>query len=191
MLQSSTFAEYTVGLLHGGMSTQDKQEVMERFRAGDINVLVATTVIEVGVDVPNATVMVIQDADRFGLAQLHQLRGRVGRGEASGEVFLVSASQAEDAIKRLRAMETITDGYELAAYDLSLRREGDIMGNRQSGAGVLRLVNVVRDGKLIEAAHGDALAIMEADPDLQLPDHQALAREIRLLFKDERVGAGG
>lgn len=190
-LQEKVFADYEVGLLHGGMDAASKQETMERFARGEIDVLVATTVIEVGVDVPNATVMVIQDADRFGLAQLHQLRGRVGRGDASGEVYLVSASQTEEAIKRLRAMETITDGYELAAYDLSLRREGDIMGNRQSGAGVLRLVNVVRDGKLIEAAHADALAIMGSDPELALPDHVALAREIRLLFKDERVGAGG
>ncbi len=190
-LQAKVFADYEVGLLHGGMDAASKQDVMERFSRGEIDVLVATTVIEVGVDVPNATVMVIQDADRFGLAQLHQLRGRVGRGEAPGEVFLVSASQTEAALARLAAMERTDDGYELAAYDLSLRREGDIMGNRQSGAGVLRLVNVVRDGALIECAHADARAIMEADPELALPDHVALAREMRLLFKNDRVGAGG
>ncbi len=190
-LQEKVFADYDVELLHGGMDAASKQDVMDRFARGEIDVLVATTVIEVGVDVPNATVMIIQDADRFGLAQLHQLRGRVGRGEAPGEVFLVSASQTDAALARLSAMERTNDGYELAAYDLSLRREGDIMGNRQSGAGVLRLVNVVRDGALIKCAHADARAIMEVDPDLALPDHAALAREIRLLFKDERVGAGG
>ena len=170
------------------MSAADKQAVMDRFRAGETQVLVATTVIEVGVDVPAATVMVIQDADRFGLSQLHQLRGRVGRGSRPGEVFLVSASQQEPALARLRAMETTDDGYELATYDLSLRREGDIVGNRQSGASSLKLVNVVRDGAIIEAAQRDARALLEADPGLA--EHRALAREVRLLFGSGAVTGG-
>lgn len=190
-LQSKVFVDHTVGLLHGGLPSSEKHEVMDRFRTGEIDVLVATTVIEVGVDVPNATVMIIEDADRFGLSQLHQLRGRVGRGELDAQVFLISASKREDAVARLSAMEKVDDGFELASFDLSLRREGDILGNRQSGASVLKLVNVARDGRVIEAAHEDARLIMETDPDLEEPDHAAMAREIRMLFRDDDVVAGG
>ena len=135
--------------------------------------------------------MIIEDADRFGLSQLHQLRGRVGRGELPAQVFLVSASKRDTALARLSAMETTDDGYELAAFDLSLRREGDILGNRQSGASVLKLVNVVRDGAIVEAAHEDARIILEVDPALEEPDHQALAREVRLMFADGGAPAGG
>ncbi|MBQ3106249.1 MAG: DEAD/DEAH box helicase, partial [Eggerthellaceae bacterium] len=191
MLRESTFSDWDVELLHGKMSGQQKQEVMDRFRSGQTQVLVATTVIEVGVDVPSATVMIVEDADRFGLSQLHQLRGRVGRGKLPGEVYLISASKSDAALARLAAMERTDDGYELAAYDLSLRREGDILGNRQHGASALRLVNVVRDGKLIETAHRDARAILDVDPCLELPEHRALAREMRALFKDDRAITGG
>ena len=190
-LQSKVFTDHRVELLHGGMSSSEKNRVMAAFRTGEVQVLVATTVIEVGVDVPRATVMIIEDADRFGLSQLHQLRGRVGRGELCAEVFLVSASKREEALARLSAMETTDDGYELAAYDLSLRREGDILGNRQSGASALKLVNVVRDGAIIEAAHEDARIILEIDPDLEEPDHRALAREIRIMFADGTTPSGG
>lgn len=123
--------------------------------------LVSTTVIEVGVDVPNATVMIVEDADKFGLSQLHQLRGRVGRGEKPGFMCLISATGDKAACERLSAMEKTEDGFKLAEYDLSLRREGDILGNRQHGASVLKLVNVVRDGAVIEAAHADAREYME------------------------------
>ena len=191
MLQQSTFVDYTVELLHGKMGSAEKKQVMERFRSGETQVLVATTVIEVGVDVPNATVMIVEDADRFGLSQLHQLRGRVGRGEKPGAAFLISASKSDAALARLQAMETTDDGFELAAFDLSLRREGDILGNRQSGASVLKLVNVVRDGRIIEAAHADARAIVAADPQLEAPEHRALAREMRIVFEGERAQAGG
>ena len=126
--------------------------------------------------------MIVQDADRFGLSQLHQLRGRVGRGEASAQVFLVSTSKAPSSIDRLRAMEKTDDGFELARYDLSLRREGDILGNRQHGASVLKLVNIVRDSKIIEAAHADAAAILASDPELESPANQALATEMRRAF---------
>ena len=190
-LQSGVFADWRVELLHGRMSSADKQAVMQRFRDGETQVLVATTVIEVGVDVPNATVMIVEDADRFGLAQLHQLRGRVGRGDKPAQVHLISASKSDAAIKRLSAMESTDDGFELAEYDLSLRREGDILGNRQHGASGLKLVNVVRDGAIIEAAHTDAEAILEEDPGLELPDHRALAREMRIAFPGEQVGQGG
>lgn len=190
-LQDKTFFDYRVDLLHGKMSGAEKQQVMDRFRAGESQVLVATTVIEVGVDVPRATVMIIEDAERFGLSQLHQLRGRVGRGTEPGEVYLVSGSKAPSALERLAAMEKTEDGFELATYDLSLRREGDILGNRQHGASALKLVNVVRDGKIIEAAHDDARAILDADPRLESKRYRALGREMRLAFRGSDEVKGG
>ena len=182
VLAETVFAGWEVGLLHGRLAAAEKQRVMDEFRAGTINVLVATTVIEVGIDVPNATVMIIDSADHFGLSQLHQLRGRVGRGEKPGEVYLISSSTSKDALGRLSAMVSTDDGFELATYDLSLRREGDVLGNRQHGAGVLRLVNVVRDAAVVEVAHADARALIDADPELAAPKHRALARELREVF---------
>ncbi len=190
-LQAGVFADWRVELLHGRMAAADKQAVMRRFRDGESQVLVATTVIEVGVDVPDATVMIVEDADRFGLAQLHQLRGRVGRGDKPAQVHLVSASKSDAALTRLAAMERTDDGFELAEFDLSLRREGDILGNRQHGASALKLVNVVRDGAVIEAAHADAAAMLDEDPALELPAHRALAREVRRMFPDDRTVKGG
>ena len=184
-LQQTVFADWHVELLHGRMKPADKDAVMGRFRDNETQVLVATTVIEVGVDVPNATVMIVMDADRFGLSQLHQLRGRVGRGEKPAQVFLVSTSKSEQSLARLAAMERTDDGFELAKYDLSLRREGDILGNRQSGASALKLVNIVRDERVIQAAHADAAAIMAADPGLAEPDHQTLALELRRTFPEQ------
>lgn len=163
ILQSQVVPQASVALLHGKMTPNEKNEVMRRFRDGDIDVLVSTTVVEVGVDVPNATVMIVEDADRFGLAQLHQLRGRVGRGGLPGHVFLVSRSRAPEALERLSAMEKTEDGFALSEMDLSLRREGDIFGDRQHGASPLKLVNVVRDKAVIEAAYRDARSIFEAD----------------------------
>ena len=189
-LQRKTFVDFHVELLHGKLPAAKKREIMESFAKGETQVLVATTVIEVGINVPNATVMIVEDADRFGLAQLHQLRGRVGRGSKAGEVHLISRSKSDVAMARLRAMEQTEDGFELSNYDLSLRREGDILGNRQSGASGLKLVNIVRDGKVIEAAHDDAAQILEVDPVLEEEDHRALAREMRLLFKDVVVQGG-
>ena len=191
MLRESTFSDWEVEVLHGGLPAAEKDAVMARFRENATQVLVATTVIEVGVDVPNATVMIVEDADRFGLSQLHQLRGRVGRGEKPASVFLISASKQEVALERLRAMERCDDGFELASIDLSLRREGDILGNRQSGATSLKLVNVVRDRGIIEAAHADARALLDADPDLTEADHAALGREVRLILGAARAGEGG
>lgn len=182
-LQDKVFVDSKVGLLHGEMRSEEKSDIMQRFSDGEIDVLVATTVIEVGVDVPNATVMIVQDADRFGLSQLHQLRGRVGRGDKDAEVFYISASNKEEAIKRLGALEASDDGFEIAKYDLQLRREGDILGNRQSGASALKLVNVIRDSEIIEQAHADAMEILEADPDLGAPENLALARQIKITYK--------
>lgn len=182
-LQNTAFIDWKVEVLHGKMKPSEKQEVMQHFVEGSTQVLVSTTVIEVGIDVPNATVMIIQDADRFGLSQLHQLRGRVGRGEKPAKVYLVSTSKSPIALQRLCAMEGCDDGFKLAKFDLSLRREGDILGNRQHGAGILKLVNIVRDEKVIEAAHGDATEILKADPKLQAPENQALAIEVSRAFE--------
>lgn len=185
-LRTNIFPDHQVELLHGSMPSDEKRAVMQRFAAGEVEVLVTTTVVEVGVDVPNATVMIIEDADRFGLAQLHQLRGRVGRGDKAGQVYLVSASKKRPALDRLRALVRTDDGFELAEEDLALRREGDILGNRQSGASAMRLVNVVRDAAMIEEAHACAAAILAADPALDAPSDAALAREMRAVFSAER-----
>lgn len=181
-LQAKTFSAYTVGLLHGRMKADAKRDVMERFRAGEIDVLVSTTVIEVGVDVANATVMIVEDAERFGLSQLHQLRGRVGRGSLPAHVYLVAATSDEAALERLAAMERTDDGFELAEFDLAHRREGDILGNRQHGAGTLKLVDVVHDGALIEAAHADAARMLDADAEGKTPEMRILYREADALF---------
>ena len=185
-LQREVFAGYTVGLLTGRMSAAEKQQVMDAFNAGEIDVLVATTVVEVGVDVPNATMMLIEDDERFGLSQLHQLRGRVGRGEHPGTVFLVADPGKDDVETRARmdAFVSTTDGFELAEADLRTRHEGDVLGSRQHGAETLKLVNVIDDAKLIACAHADALEILESDPDLRAPEHVALAADIERVFAD-------
>lgn len=177
-LGQSVFPEMRVGLLTGPMSTADKDEVMARFKAGEIDVLVSTTVIEVGVDVPNATVMLVFDADRFGLATLHQLRGRVGRGDVAGTVYLECAAKKDSpARKRLAALESTSDGFELAELDLRLRREGEVLGYRQHGGVSLAISDLSADGDLVEWAHEDAIAIAEEDPGLTQAVHRPLAIE--------------
>lgn len=172
---------YTVGLLHGRMSSVEKEEVMASFRAGRTQVLVATTVIEVGVDVPNSTSMVILDADRFGIAQLHQLRGRVGRGAMSSFCYLVT--QTDDPSPRVEALVASTDGFVLAEEDLKLRGEGTIMGSFQKGRSDLTLASLQRDLDLIQWARDDAMALIDADP--RLEKHELLRDELELLFTDE------
>lgn len=179
-LSERTFPDLTVGLLHGRQSAAEKDEVMARFRAGEVQVLVSTTVIEVGVDVPAATVMLVLDADRFGLATLHQLRGRVGRGNNPGTVYLAcAAKRGTPARTRLDALEATSDGFELAELDLRLRHEGEVLGYRQSGGVSLRIVDLASDLDLVEAAHEDAREISRTDPALADPLHQALALEVQ------------
>lgn len=182
ILQEQIVPGVRVGLLHGKMNSQEKAQIMEEFRQGSIQVLVSTTVVEVGVDVPNATVMIIEDADRFGLAQLHQLRGRVGRGNLSGLVFLVSRSKAPQSLERLRIMEKVDDGFALSEYDLSLRREGDIFGNRQHGRSRLALVNVIRDKAILEAAYHDARACYRGQG-LSQEEHRLIMNELKIVEK--------
>ena len=155
--------ELEVGLLHGQMQAVDKAEAMDRFRSGEIDVLVATTVIEVGVDVPNATLIVVWNAERFGLSQLHQLRGRVGRGEWPGRCVLVVENTTEDAETRVDAMVRSTDGFELAEVDLEIRGAGTLFGAAQSGAGDLRFGDVLRDAELISVASEVARTAVAAD----------------------------
>lgn len=167
-LTGGPMSDLRVGMLHGRMPTQDKDDIMADFARGALDVLVATTVVEVGVDVPNATVMVIMDADRFGISQLHQLRGRIGRGSKSGLCLLVTGGQPGTAAReRLEAVASTTDGFELAQLDVDLRREGDVLGAAQSGVrSSLRLLSVVRDEDVITKARHDAAAILEDDPEL-------------------------
>ena len=147
---------YRIGLLHGKMSGEEKNEMMERFARGDLDILVSTTVIEVGIDVKKANLMVIYDAHRFGLSTIHQLRGRVGRGSQPGFCYLLTPTKDEEALQRLKMLETISDGFEISRYDLSLRGPGDLLGTRQSGIPGFVLGNVIMDEKMMEAAREDA-----------------------------------
>lgn len=184
-LQRSVFPDLRVGLLTGALRPAEKRAVMEKFRSGEVDVLVATTVIEVGVDVPDATLMIIEDAERFGLAQLHQLRGRVGRGEHPGEVLLFADPKTAEGRARMDAIASTADGFTLAEEDLRLRGEGDILGLRQSGLPALRVASVSTDAALLECAGDDAAAIIAEDPGLRAPVHAPL---LRMLL--ERLGDG-
>jgi ATP-dependent DNA helicase RecG len=176
-LSQTFFADYRVGLVHGRMRGEEKEGVMRRFKAGEYQLLVSTTVIEVGIDVPNATVMVIEHAERFGLAQLHQLRGRVGRGEAPSFCCLLAQySPADDAHRRLQVMVETNDGFRIAEADLAFRGPGEFLGTRQSGLPDFRVANIVRDSWILEAARREALHWLERDPDLSLPPSQRLRR---------------
>jgi ATP-dependent DNA helicase RecG len=186
-LAGKVLPELCLGLLHGQMRSADKESVMGRFRRGDIEVLVATTVIEVGVDVPEATVMVVEDADRFGIAQLHQLRGRVGRSGRASWCYLLGEDVTPDAATRLAALESSTDGFELADVDLELRGEGTILGTRQKGRSDLKLASLRKaDRRAVEEARRVAEALLAADPVLaQLPQ---LADETRLFLGEDEAG---
>jgi ATP-dependent DNA helicase RecG len=174
-----------VGLLHGRLNPVDKDLTMERFRRGGLDVLVATTVIEVGVDVPNATVMVILDADRFGIAQLHQLRARVGRGEHASTCWLVGEAATPDGEARLQALVDSSDGFELAEVDLELRGEGTILGEKQKGRNDLRLASLRRDKKTVVAARRAAIELVDSDPGLH--NHPDLLDELGLVLAEEEV----
>jgi ATP-dependent DNA helicase RecG len=182
-LQADELHDLRVGLLHGQMPSKDKEAVMRAYRAGEIDVLVATTVIEVGVDVPNATVMVIEDADRFGLSQLHQLRGRVGRGGDRSYCFLFADPTTEDGEQRLRAMVASTDGFALAEKDLEIRGSGEVFGERQSGFSDLKLGRIPRDEPVVVEARAVAEAILDRDP--ELTGHEQLRDEVRDLLGDD------
>lgn len=177
-----------VGLVHGRMKPQEKDEVMQRFAAGELDILVATTVIEVGVNVPEATIMVIEHAERFGLSQLHQLRGRVGRGGDQSYCFMVYAGPlGETAKERLSIMRETEDGFLIAEKDLELRGGGDILGVKQSGLPAFRLADLNVHGELLKAARDDARLIIERDPELESERGKALKTLLYLFERDSAI----
>ena len=176
-LAQSVFPELRLGLLHGRLPSSEKEEVMQRFRSGELDILVSTPVVEVGVDVPNATVMLIEGADRFGLAQLHQFRGRVGRGEHQSYCILLAETPSAEAKERLSLLERTQDGFALAEEDLKLRGPGEFFGTRQSGLPDLKMAKL-SDMILLELARKEAIRLFNTDPFLQRPEHKLLAREV-------------
>ena len=165
-------------LLHGRIPAPEKQEIMERFRRGETNALISTTVLEVGVDVPNATVMLIENAERFGLAQLHQLRGRIGRGEHKSYCILLTSAQAKEASEKLAVLEKTGNGFEVAEADWELRGPGDLLGTAQSGLPALKIGNLKTDAHLMRHARTAAMSIVQADPRLESPENQRFRRLI-------------
>ena len=181
-LQNEVFTDYNVGLLHGKMKPKQKDEIMRKFSDGEIQLLVSTVVVEVGIDVPNAAVMMIENAERFGLSQLHQLRGRIGRGQFKSTCVLVSGAQNEDSRKRLEVMCKTNDGFVIAEEDLKQRGPGDFLGSRQHGLPEMRLANIVNDTKILYAAQKQAEEILFADPGLTLPEHKKLRQSVEKMF---------
>ncbi|MFO8015406.1 MAG: ATP-dependent DNA helicase RecG [Phycisphaerae bacterium] len=183
-LGRDVFGEFEVGLLHGRMKPEEKEAVMGRFRRGEVQVLVSTLVIEVGVDVPNATVMVIEHAERFGLAQLHQLRGRIGRGAEKSTCLLLAEPKTEEAEQRIGVMCETTDGFRIAEEDLRLRGPGEFFGTRQHGMPELAIGNIVEDYDLLRLARNEALEWIKRDPDLSAPESQPVRRALAKRFRE-------
>ena len=181
-LSENQFKGYTVGLLHGKMKPKDKESVMRRFAAGEIQLLISTTVIEVGIDVPNAALMVIENAERFGLSQLHQLRGRIGRGEYSSACILISDVKSGDTKRRLDVIKNNTDGFKIADEDLKLRGPGDFLGSRQHGLPDMKIADIFADRETLHLAGKEAEELIKRDPALHDPENAGLRDEIAALF---------
>lgn len=188
-LQRGDFRGYTVGLMHGKMRSADKKKVMESFSNGETQLLVSTTVIEVGVDVPNAVIMVIENAERFGLSQLHQLRGRIGRGQYKSTCILITDAKNDTAQQRMKVMETTTDGFKIADEDLRLRGPGEFFGSRQHGLPEMKIADMLEDRSTLEETQRAAKEIVARDPELSSPESTALKNEIQRLF--DAVGSAG
>lgn len=188
-LQHGAFRGYTVGLMHGKMKSADKKAVMQSFSEGETQLLVSTTVIEVGVDVPNAVIMVIENAERFGLSQLHQLRGRIGRGQYKSTCILITDAQNDTAQRRMKVMETTTDGFKIADEDLKLRGPGEFFGSRQHGLPEMKIADMLKDRGTLEETQRAAKEIVARDPELSSPENAALNSEIQRLF--DAVGSAG
>ena len=186
-LRAEVFPDLRVGLVYGDMPAREKEATMNAFRAGALDVLVSTTVIEVGVDVANATVMLVEDADRFGLSQLHQLRGRVGRGTAPGLCILFADPASDEGRARMEAIARISDGFELANEDLRIRGEGTVFDARQSGLSDLKLARLIDDFEWVTKARADAFRLVEDDPNLAAAEHRALRAEVLLRLGDDRA----
>lgn len=188
-LSQNEFKNYTVGLVHGKLKSKEKEQVMQKFSSGEIQLLVSTTVIEVGVDVPNAVIMVIQNAERFGLSQLHQLRGRVGRGKHKSTCILISDAKGDIAKQRMKVMCETCDGFKIADKDLKLRGPGDFFGSRQHGLPELKIADMVNNTEIIKIASLAAKDIYNSDPDLKLPENSPIRNLIKKLFST--VDKGG
>lgn len=188
-LQRGDFRGYTVGLMHGKMKSADKKKVMESFSKGETQLLVSTTVIEVGVDVPNAVIMVIENAERFGLSQLHQLRGRIGRGQYKSTCILITDAKNDTAQRRMKVMEATTDGFKIADEDLRLRGPGEFFGSRQHGLPEMKIADMLEDRSTLEETQRAAKEIIARDPELSSPESAALKNEIQRLF--DAVGSAG
>ena len=188
-LQRGDFRGYTVGLMHGKMKSVDKKKVMESFSNGETQLLVSTTVIEVGVDVPNAVIMVIENAERFGLSQLHQLRGRIGRGQYKSTCILITDAKNDTAQQRMKVMETTTDGFKIADEDLKLRGPGEFFGSRQHGLPEMKIADMLEDRSTLEETQRAAREIIAHDPEFSSPESVALKNEIQRLF--DAVGSAG
>ncbi len=188
MLEQGAFSQYRIGVLHGRMKPREKDAVMAQFSAGELDLLVSTTVVEVGVDVPNAVIILIENAERYGLSQLHQLRGRVGRGTEKSTCILVSDAQNPEALARLRVMCQTSDGFRIADEDLKLRGPGDFFGSRQHGLPQLSIADMAQDVQVLKTAQKEAQRILREDPELEQPEHRGLRGERRQLF--EKVGEG-
>lgn len=182
-LKSGEFKNYSVGLIHGKMTSKEKETVMKQFSQGDIQLLVATTVIEVGIDVANAVIMVIENAERFGLSQLHQLRGRVGRGKLKSNCILITDNTSEETLQRLEVIKNTTDGFLIADKDLALRGPGNFLGSRQHGLPPMKIADLFADGDLLKLAGEEAQNLLSSDPDLSQKDHAVLKAEITELYK--------
>ena len=183
-LQKQVFPDLRVGLVHGRMKAKDKDAAMAAFARGETHILVSTTVVEVGVDVANATLMIVENADRYGLSQLHQLRGRVGRGEHQSWCVLVSDNRSPETRARLKVLVDTADGFRIAEEDLKLRGPGDFFGRRQHGLPALRMADLNTDTRVLKEARDAAAALLSADPDLSRPEHRPLLEKVRRLFEE-------
>lgn len=183
-LQKQVFPDLRVGLVHGRMKAKDKDAAMAAFARGETHILVSTTVVEVGVDVANATLMIVENADRYGLSQLHQLRGRVGRGEHQSWCVLVSDNRSPETRARLKVLVDTADGFRIAEEDLKLRGPGDFFGRRQHGLPALRMADLNTDTRVLKEARDAAVALLSADPDLSRPEHRPLQEKVRRLFEE-------
>jgi ATP-dependent DNA helicase RecG len=186
-LKGEIFPDLRLALLHGRMKPEEKDKIMEDFRNKKYDILVATTVIEVGIDIPNATVMLVEHAERYGLAQLHQLRGRIGRGKHTSYCILMSDSETESSSERLSTMTGTGDGFEIAEKDLDIRGPGEFLGTRQSGLPELRFGNIVRDFTIMEEARKEAFSLVAEDPALTDERHKGIRESIKERFKG-RIG---
>jgi ATP-dependent DNA helicase RecG len=186
-LRAGVLSDWRVGLLHGQMKAKEKEDIMLAFRDHEIDVLVSTTVIEVGVDVPNSSVMVIEDANRFGLSQLHQLRGRVGRGQWQSFCILIADARSDESVARMEIMRDTNDGFKIAEEDLRLRGPGELAGTKQSGNLDLKIADLVQDGKQLELAREAAIQLITLDATLSRPEHEGILEKVKQRRDDQAM----